>query len=109
MSDPFDRLSCEEEINPEHWREETRLHTPTFEALLQADGPLYLSGSALQEGFSVEAVPMLEQRLLEIGLYFDARTGPATKAHMSLEDVGKKLFAYELPPESPGLLMFCNY
>ncbi len=52
---------------------------------------------------------MLEQRLLEIGLYFDARTGPATKAHMSLEDVGKKLFAYELPPESPGLLMFCNY
>ena len=55
MSDPFDRLSCEEEINPEHWREETRLHTPTFEALLQADGPLYLSGSALQEGFSVEA------------------------------------------------------
>jgi hypothetical protein len=55
ISDPFDRLSCEEEINPKHWREETRLHTPTFEALMQADGPLYLSGSVLQEGISVEA------------------------------------------------------
>jgi hypothetical protein len=67
---------------------------------------------------------MLEQRILEIDLYFDARTGPATKAHMSLEDVGKRLlayplhyfrgrhnmlFAHELPPESPRLLMFYNH
>ena len=52
MSDPFDNLSFEEEINPANWIEETRLHTPTFEALLKADGTLWLSGPALQEGFS---------------------------------------------------------
>ena len=59
MSDPFDGLSFEEEINPEHWTEETRLHTPTFEALLKEDGTLWLSGPALQEGLSVDAVQAL--------------------------------------------------
>ena len=31
MNDPFDELSFEKEINPAHWTEETRLHTPTKE------------------------------------------------------------------------------
>ena len=59
MSDPFDSLSFEEEINPQRWTEETRLHTPTFEATLKADGTLWLKGAALREGFSVEAVQAL--------------------------------------------------
>lgn len=65
MSDPFDHLSFEEEIKPEHWTEETRLHTPTFEALLQEDETLYLSGPALQEGFSVSDVQALTRFLSE--------------------------------------------
>ncbi len=65
MSDPFDNLSFEEEINPQRWTEETRLHTPTFEALLKADGTLWLSGPALAEGFSVEAVQSLTRFLSE--------------------------------------------
>ncbi len=59
MSDPFDDLNFAEEINPQRRTEETRLHTPTFEALLKEDGTLWLSGPALQEGFSVEAVQAL--------------------------------------------------
>lgn len=65
MSDPFDSLSFEEEIKPEHWTEETCLHTPTFEALLKADGALYLSGPALHEGFSVADVQALTSFLSE--------------------------------------------
>ncbi len=65
MSDPFDNLSFEEEINPQRWTEETRLHTPTFEALLKADGTLWISGPALAEGLSVEAVQALTRFLSE--------------------------------------------
>jgi len=65
MSDPFDNLSFEEEINPQRWTEETRLHTPTFEALLKAVGTLWISGPALAEGFSVEAVQALTRFLSE--------------------------------------------
>ena len=65
MSDPFDGLSFEEEINPQRWTEETRLHTPTFEALLKEDGTVFLSGPALQEGFSVDAVQALTRFLSE--------------------------------------------
>ena len=65
MSDPFDNLSFEEEINPQRCTEETRLHTPTFEALLKADGTLWLSGPALAEGFSVEAAQALTRFLSE--------------------------------------------
>src|SRR3989442_1739866 len=65
MSDPFDEISFQEEINPQRWTEEIRLHTPTFEALLKADGTLWLSGPALQEGFSVEAAQALTRFLSE--------------------------------------------
>ena len=65
MSDPFDNLSFQEEINPQRWTEETCLHTPTFEALLKADGTLWLSGPALAEGFSVEAAQALTRFLSE--------------------------------------------
>lgn len=65
MGDPFDNLSFEQEINPAHWEEETRLHMPTFEALLKADGTLYLSGPALHEGFSVADVQALTRFLSE--------------------------------------------
>ena len=60
-----DELSFEVEINPSNWTEETRLHTPTFEALLKADGTFYLSGPALQEGFSVADVQALTRYLSE--------------------------------------------
>ena len=63
MRDPFDSLSFDEEINPERWTEETTLHTPTFEALLKADGTLWLSGPALREGFSVADVQALTRFL----------------------------------------------
>ena len=36
-----------------------------FEALLKADGTLWLSGPALQEGFSVDAVQALTRFLSE--------------------------------------------
>jgi len=65
MSDPFDNLSFEEELDPKNWTEETRLHTPTFEVLLKADGTLWLSGPALCEGFSVEATQALTRFLSE--------------------------------------------
>jgi hypothetical protein len=65
MNDPFDNLSFEEEINPQRWSSETRLHTPTFEALLKEDGTLYLTGPALQEGFSVADVQALTRFLSE--------------------------------------------
>ncbi len=65
MNDPFDDLSFEGELDPKNWTEETRLHTPTFEARLLADGTLWLSGPALREGFSVEAVQALTRFLLE--------------------------------------------
>ncbi|HET8851704.1 MAG TPA: hypothetical protein VFN02_04200 [Ktedonobacteraceae bacterium] len=65
MSNPFDDLNFEEETNPQRWTEETRLHTPTFEALLKADGTLWLKGAALREGFSVEAVQALTRFLSE--------------------------------------------
>ena len=65
MGDPFDNLSFEEELDPKNWTEETRLHTPTFEALLKADGALWLSGPALREGFSVEAAQALTRFLSE--------------------------------------------
>jgi hypothetical protein len=65
MTDPFDSLSFEEEINPQRWASETRLHTPTFEALLKADGTLWLSGPALAEGFSVADVQVLTRFLSE--------------------------------------------
>ncbi len=65
MSDPFDNLNFAEEINPQRWTEETRLHTPTFEALLKEDGTLWLSGPAMQEGFSVDAVQVLTRFLSE--------------------------------------------
>ena len=65
MSDPFDNLSFEEEINPQRWTEETTLHTPTFEALLKTDGTLWLRGPALAEGFSVEAAQALTRFLSE--------------------------------------------
>ncbi len=65
MSDPFDDLNFEEETNLQRWTEETCLHTPTFEAKLKADGTLWLSGPALQEGFSVEAVQALTRFLSE--------------------------------------------
>ncbi len=45
--------------------DETCLHTPTFEALLKQDGMLYLSGSALAEGFSVSDVQALTRFLSE--------------------------------------------
>lgn len=65
MGNPFDNLSFEEELDPKNWTEETRLHTPTFEAVLKADGTLYLSGPALQEGFSVTNVQTLTRFLSE--------------------------------------------
>ena len=65
MSDPFDGLSFERELDPRNWTEETRLYTPAFEALLKADGTLYLSGPALQEGFSVTDVQALTRFLSE--------------------------------------------
>jgi len=65
VSDPFDNLAFQEEINPQRWTEETCLHTPTFEALLKADGTLWLSGPALAEGFSVEAAQALTRFLSE--------------------------------------------
>ena len=66
MSDPFDNLDFHQELDPANWTEEgTRLHTPTFEALLKADGTLWLSGPALAEGFSVEAVQALTRFLSE--------------------------------------------
>ncbi len=65
MNDPFDSLSFDEEINPQRWTEETCLHTPTFEATLKADGTLWLTGAALREGFSVEAVQALAHFLSE--------------------------------------------
>lgn len=65
MSDPFDNLPFEEELNPTKWTEETALHTSTFEALLKADGTLWLKGAALREGFSVEAVQALTRFLSE--------------------------------------------
>jgi hypothetical protein len=65
MNDPFDNLSFEKEIKPENWTEEQWLHTPTFEARLKADGTLYLSGAALREGFSVEAIQALTRFLSE--------------------------------------------
>ena len=65
MSDPFDHLSFEEELDPKNWTQETRLHTPTFEALLKEDGTLWLSGLVLQEGFSVEGVQALTRFLIE--------------------------------------------
>ena len=65
MSNPFDDLSFEEEINPANWQEEIILHTPTFEALLKPDGTLWLSGPALAEGFSVEATQALARFLSE--------------------------------------------
>ena len=63
MDDPFDRLSFEEEIHSAKWVEEAGLHTPTFEAILKADGTLYLSGPALREGFSVADVQALTRFL----------------------------------------------
>jgi len=65
MDDSFDHLSFEEELNPANWIEETRLHTPTFEALLKPDGTLYLSGPALAEGFSVSDTQALTRFLSE--------------------------------------------
>jgi len=65
MSDPFDNLDFHQELDPANWTEEKRLHTPTFEALLKADGTLWLSGPALAEGFSVEAVQALTRFLSE--------------------------------------------
>jgi hypothetical protein len=65
MIDPSDDLSFDEEIKSEHWTEETGLHTPTFEATLKADGTLWLTGAALREGFSVEAVQSLTRFLSE--------------------------------------------
>jgi hypothetical protein len=66
MSSPFDDPNFEEEINPANWTQEgTRLHTPTFEALLKEDGTLWLSGPALAEGFSVEAAQALTRFLSE--------------------------------------------
>jgi hypothetical protein len=38
----------------------------------------------------------MDQALLEIGLYFDARTDPETQEHMSLQDVADKLMVYPL-------------
>jgi hypothetical protein len=54
-----------EALKPECWTEEQILHTLTFKAYLQADGTLYLHGSALQEGFSVEDVQALTRFLSE--------------------------------------------
>ena len=65
MNDPFDDLSLKGELDPANWTEEARLHTPTFEALLKADGTLWLKGAALREGFSVEAVQALTRFLSE--------------------------------------------
>jgi len=65
MSDPFNSLSFDEELDPSKWTEETALHTPTFEAVLKADGTLWLSGPALREGFSVEAAQSLTRFLSE--------------------------------------------
>jgi len=59
MSGPFDNLDFHQELDPTNWTEETRLHTPTFEALLRADGTLWLRGPALAEGFSEEAAQAL--------------------------------------------------
>lgn len=55
----------EEAIQPENWTEEQILHTPTFEARLQADGTLFLSGPATREGFSAEAAQALTRFLSE--------------------------------------------
>ncbi len=57
--------SFDEELDPKNWTEETRLHTSTFEALLKADGTLWLKGPALREGFSVEAAQALTRFLSE--------------------------------------------
>lgn len=53
------------ELDPKNWPEETRLRAPTFEALLKADGTLWLKGPALHEGFSVEAAQALTRFLSE--------------------------------------------
>jgi hypothetical protein len=56
----------EEAIKSEHWKDMgTTLHTPTFEAHLLPDGTLFLSGPALGEGFSAEAVQALTRFLSE--------------------------------------------
>ena len=60
-----DEFHFEEAIKPENWTREDVLHTPTFEALLQEDGTLYLRGVALHEGFSPEAVQALTRFLSE--------------------------------------------
>ena len=66
---------------------------------------------------------MAEQQLLEIGLYFDERTDPATQEHMSLEDISDKLLVYPLHyfrgkhditlhhpgPGVPGFLVLYNH
>jgi hypothetical protein len=38
MHDPFEHLDFEELIKPEHWRETSAIHTPTFEAQLSEAG-----------------------------------------------------------------------
>ncbi len=53
----------EEALKPENWTAETTLHAPTFEAALKHDGWLYLSGAALNEGFSPEAAQALTRFL----------------------------------------------
>ena len=65
MSGPFDNLDFRQELDSANWTEETMLHTPTFEALLKANGTLWLSGPALQEGFSATDVQALTRFLSE--------------------------------------------
>jgi hypothetical protein len=43
----------------------TTLRTPTFQARLEKDGTLWLSGAALQEGFSVEGAQALTRFLMD--------------------------------------------
>lgn len=51
-------------LDPKNWVEEsTTLSTPTFEARIDSDGTLWLSGVALREGFSVEAAQALTRFL----------------------------------------------
>lgn len=64
-NDPFNDLSFDQERDPSRWRVETKLHAPTFAALLKEDGTLWLTGPALQEGFSVEAAQALTRFLKE--------------------------------------------
>jgi hypothetical protein len=68
MHDPFEQMSSHdffEALEVKNWSCETRLHTPTFEAVLKAEGTLFLRGIALHEGFALGDVQALTRFLGE--------------------------------------------